>query len=650
MQNHKLNEKDHIIMNNHFDGLGAAFYPEQQPRHTWEPYVEKLAEAGLSFVRIAEFAWDKLEPEDGKYDFAWLDEVLAMLAEKNIRAIMCTPGATPPVWICEKYDFYPRLDKGSDFRFGIRRYVCPNSPDFLKKSWDITAKMGEHYANDPRIMAWQIDNEIGHPFCFCDRCKALFQQYMKDKFGTVENMNNTLDFHFWGQTVQRFDQLPMPTEFTHSSLWTYYHRFYSDSVIKCFGTQADILRKKGVTAPITTNSMTTWHGYEQDKFAKYLDYSTGDYYFGGNMFGGDIFGLAFANAYLRGFKQTVNPRYNEFRGGKVCDLTAPGEIRYHTMAAIAMGADHVDYFRWDTCPSGQERNQYGIIRTLEYPGRYFYEVKEIAAELAALHDRLDGSAPAPAQTAILYSYDTHCDTAEYHQDFPEYAQAALCGNQYPVFLSKHFKSLMKLGENPDILFPTGDFSRYKVIICPGLQIMTNLVADKLREFVKNGGTLLMLTNCGTFDEHGQTSVKGIPGQLADVMGIHCVDYGRFPKYTELTFASEKYPDCKVTNWMEELIPDPDTEILGKYKGTPGFDGVPAFTLHQYGTGKAYYLGICPEPEKELQDFYRTFYKENGIEFNGWTDGTSFRFKRFKPDGSYLEFQITPSERKLEIIP
>ena len=168
-------------MDLHFDGFGAAFYPDQHPRRTWKPYIEKMEEAGISFVRIAEFAWDKLEPQEGQYDFSWLDEVLAMLAEKNIRAIMCTPGATPPVWMCEKYDFYPKTTGKTDSQFGTRRYVCPNAPDFLRKSWAITREMGKHYANDPRIMAWQIDNEIGHPFCFCDRCKALFQKFMEKK-------------------------------------------------------------------------------------------------------------------------------------------------------------------------------------------------------------------------------------------------------------------------------------------------------------------------------------------------------------------------------------------------------------------------------------------------------------------------------------
>ncbi len=638
-------------MDLHFDGFGAAFYPDQHPRHTWRPYIERMAEAGIAFVRLAEFAWDKLEPQEGQYDFTWLDEVLSMLAEKNIRAIMCTPGATPPVWMCEKYDFYPVSTEGQDSRFGTRRYVCPNAPDFQQKSWAITREMGRHYAKDPRVMAWQIDNEIGHPFCFCDRCKALFQQFMKKKFGTVENMNDTLGFHFWGQTLQRFDQLPMPTQFTHSSLWQNYHHFYSESVIHCFGTQADILREEGVDVPISTNSMITWHGYDHVKMAKKFDYSTGDYYFysGLDIFGGDIYGIAFANAYLRGFKQGPNPRYNEFRGGKIKDLTIPGEVRYHSLAAIALGADHIDYFRWDICPSGQERNHSGIVRTLSYPGRNFTEVKELISEVAPWKEKLDGSALVPAQTALLYSYETQYDVAEYHQDFPDFAKYDLGGNQYPAVIAKQFKALMNIGENPDILFCDGDFSRYKVIICPSMSLVTEAMAQKIRDYVKNGGLFLVLPNTGIMDENGQTSFSGLPGPIADVTGTHSVDYGKTPRFADaLAFESGKYPSFKVTEWMEELITDADTEIVGYYTGIPGLDKLPAFTCHPYGAGKAWHLGSYPSNEKELEEFYRTFYAENKIAVNGWTDGKTFRFKRIKPDGTSLEFEITPSERRIEI--
>ena len=180
--------------------------------------------------------------------------------------------------------------------------------------------------------------------------------------------------------------------------------------------------------------------------------------------------------------------------------------------------------------------------------------------------------------------------------------------------------------------------------------LVELERDRVGDFVKNGGLLLVLPNTGIMDQNGQTCDSGLPGPIADVTGTHSVDYGQLPKFAEdLALESEKYPSFKVSQWMEELIPDADTEILGYYTGFTGIDKLPAFTCHRYGAGKAWHLGSYPPTAKELETFYRTFYEENGIAVNGWTDGKSFRFKRFKPDGSSIEFQITPSERKVEVI-
>ncbi|MDD3928029.1 MAG: beta-galactosidase, partial [bacterium] len=176
-----------------FHGLGAAFYPEHHPRESLREYVALLAEAEISFVRMAEFTWDIMEPREGEFDFGWLDEALQLLAERDIRVILCTPTAVPPRWACDSYpDICPVLQDGRTFGFGIRRYTCPTSPSYRRLSERIAGVLAERYGANPQILAWQLDNEPGHPFCFCQRCRQLFQTWCLQHFGTVERFNKEL--------------------------------------------------------------------------------------------------------------------------------------------------------------------------------------------------------------------------------------------------------------------------------------------------------------------------------------------------------------------------------------------------------------------------------------------------------------------------
>ena len=628
-------------MKQHFDGLGAAFYPDQQPRGTWVQYIDLMVEGGMSFARVAEFAWDKLEPCEGKYDFGWLDDALEMLDQKGIKAIMCTPGAAPPVWLCEKYNVYPTLHDGSRLTFGSRRYVCPNSVDFNSLVGKMVAAMAAHYADDSRVCGWQVDNEIGHPFCYCPHCLQLFREYSQERFGTIENFNDSLETHFWGQTLQRFDQLLFPTQFRHSAIRMLYHEFYSKSVVECFGRQAELLRQYGVKVPISTNYMVTWYGFDHEAMSKHLDYCSGDYYFGGAMFGDGFHGVAFATAYLRGMKANVNPRFNEFRGGKGGSMPMPGEIRYHTLAAIALGADHVSYFRWDTCPSGNERDEAGIIRRLNQPGRCFDEVADLSREIEKMRHDLDGTCPPQAQTALLYSYEAQYDIAE---TIPCKELSGAFGNGYPIFLSRHFQALVNIGECPDIVYPGGDFSKYKLIVAPALIVLSDKLAKKIREFIGNGGVFLMLPLSGVYDSNNKLFPNGAPGPLADVFGVSVVDYGVCPDSANIVFHSENYPSFRVKSWIDEIVPAEGAVVIGTYEGLRQTETA-AFTMRPHGKGKAFYLGTWADTKEGMEKFYRSFYEQIAMKApNDDLPSGVYRLKRVA-QGTEIEFLINSNMEK-----
>ncbi|MCM8770039.1 MAG: beta-galactosidase [Candidatus Omnitrophica bacterium] len=185
-------------------GLGGAFYPEHHPRETWQEYIRLAGELGLKAVRIGEFAWDKMEPEENYYDFSWLDEVFSLLSQENIQVVLCTPTAVPPIWACERYpEIFPVLEDSRTFGFGVRRYTCPTSPAYRRLCQNIVEAMAEHYGKNPVVYTWQIDNELGHPFCFCSRCLQAFQEWCQREYKTIEVFNEAMVLSFWGQTLKK---------------------------------------------------------------------------------------------------------------------------------------------------------------------------------------------------------------------------------------------------------------------------------------------------------------------------------------------------------------------------------------------------------------------------------------------------------------
>ncbi len=592
-----------------FQGLGASFYPEHHPRETWKEYIKLMAEAGISFVRMGEFAWDKLEPEEGKFDFAWLDYVFSLLSKYNIKVLLCTPTAVPPIWACQKYpEIHPVLKDGRTFGFGLRRYTCPTSPAYHDLCKNIVSELAGHYADSPQIIGWQIDNEFGFPFCFCPRCLQHFQAWCEKRFGTIENFNKAHETHFLGQTLQRFDQIPFPNTYPNPSLWMSYHKFFSEMTIECFRKQVDGLKSSGVKVPVTSNMMITWYGYDHEEMAKHFDIVSGDHYSGGNIFGTDFEREAFASAYLRGMKGGSNIWYTELQCGRTgrSFFPLPGQVRWWTLTQVGLGADLLCYFRWDTCPSGLERDSFGLLKPCRQPGRIFQEIKKTVAELKKVKPWLDGTQPVRAEVAVLYTYENHYEFAE-TEKLEEFSGPA--GNGYALHLARHFRALAKNNIPVDIIYPGGDFSKYKCIIAPALYVLPKKLGDKINAYIKQGGKFLLTSFSGVVDENAKAWDMPVPGPVRGAFAIRVLDYGKYlPEMGELKFAGSKdkitLPSFKINRWIDEIIPDSGTEIIATYAGKY-FHKTPVFTRNKFGKGEAYYLGTFLKAD-DYSLFYKSF--------------------------------------------
>lgn len=592
----------------HFDGFGASFYPEQQPEEAILPYIERMKEAGIKFVRMGEFAWDKMEPAEDQFDFSWLDKVMDMLAERGIRTILGTPTAVPPIWLAEKYpEILPVRADRHVFKAGHRRYTCLSSGKLQERSLKIVRAMGEHYKDDLRIHSWQIDNEAGHPFCYCERCRREFQKYAEARFGSIKEFNDKMQTHFWGQSYQNFQQILMPIDHGSPSMKQLFHQFFSDMAVKFYHRHIQELHDCGVTAPISTNMMLTYWGYDHREMQKKLDYVCGDHYFSNNIMGADFAGDAYLAAYLRGIKPETNIRYAEFQCSKDhawSYVPLPGKISGEALAHIAMGADHICFFRWDSCLSGAERDEYALLSNPEMPGRVFYELKDAAEKLEKWAPLLEGSVVPRSQVGFLYTYPTQYDLGE-NPPCPEIG--AKYENGYPALMCRSFRALLKNGITSDIVFPDQDFEPYKVLILSTCYCMSKELAEKISKYVQDGGKLVVLPLTGIADELSVLPLTPAPLGLTDVCGLKIVDRGRYNEVMgELFFQPDpekmQLRKLPVTRYVDELLPDEDTEILARFDGK-FHSGIPAMTRHRFGNGTAYYIGTWFESDEDMKDLY-----------------------------------------------
>ena len=360
--------------------FGVDYYPEHWPEERWEKDAGMMKEANINVVRLAEFAWAKIEPDEGVYDFSWLDRAIAVLALAGIKTVLGIPTAAAPKWLMDKHpDMYPVDMHGLVKGFGTRRHYCANHSMYREYTRKITAKMVEHYKDNPNIVAWQTDNEFGDN-CYCDNCRDTFRTWLKKKHGTVEILNNEWGTVFWSQTYRSFDEVPVPgysssdgfsqtasgsalsTPYNHNpGLLLDYRRFCSDSYVAYQDIQIGEIRKRS-RLPITHNYMGHYNELDYFKLGENLDFISWDNY-PNNMWGrSDYKTTAMAHDLMRGIKNS-NFWVMEQQSGpcgwhSMGDTPEPGQIRLWTYQAIAHGADAIVYFRWRACTFGIEQYWY----------------------------------------------------------------------------------------------------------------------------------------------------------------------------------------------------------------------------------------------------------------------------------------------------
>ena len=574
--------------------FGADYYPEHWPEERWDRDARLMAEAGFNVVRLAEFAWSKMEPREGQYDFQWLDRAISVLASHGIQVVLGTPSASPPPWLMAKSaELFLVREDGRRATFGNRREYCPNNPLYHDYTRRIVAQMAGHYADHPAVIGWQIDNELGGR-CYCPICASSFQAWLQRRYGSLDELNERWGTVFWSHAYTDWDQIPLPLTTGGSpnpGLALDFHRFASDSYVAYQQMQIDILRQKCPGHFITHNFM----GFRYDQInyfdlAQNLDFVAWDNYQRtewGMRAEVDPGHAALAQDTMRGLKHqnfwVMEQQAGQSGWGTVSVAPRPGELRLWAYQAIAHGADAILFFRWRTARFGTEEYWHGLLDHDGNTSRRYQEIKRMGAEMREVSERICG-ATVKSSVAMVLSYESRF-AFQIQQNNPQFS--------YPSHFYQIYRSLHQRQTLVDIVAPTDDLSPYRLVVAPALHVLPKVAADNLERFVRAGGLLVVTPRTGVKDEANSVVNRRLPGLLAELCGTEVEEYDSLPaevsnqlKFTLPELASA--PPASARVWCDVLRPTSAT-VVARYT-QDYYAGKPAITRNQVGRGQVMYVG------------------------------------------------------------
>lgn len=583
--------------------LGVDYYPEQWDASLLEQDLDTIVELGCNVIRIAEFSWHLMEKQEGQYDFSFFDRVIEKAKERNLKVIMGTPTATIPAWLAKKHpDILSEFEGGKKRAFGGRHVYCFNSPHMYAYSEKIIRELVEHYKDEESIVAWQIDNEIGHEgsdVCYCENCQKAFQTYLSKKFaGDMDALNETYGTTFWSQEYNTFDEIPTPSETitTHNpALRQDWERFRSQSIVDFMAFQAKLIKEIAPEAVVMHDFPGGGLGKHVDysKVAKTLDQAAYNNYpvWGGQKEPIAPHEIAFALDYIRGLKGENFWITEAIMGAQGHDVTGflprPNQAKMWSYQSMAHGADSLMYFRYRGATKGAEQFCYGIIDADNVKRRKFYEVQSFFHDIIKYREAME--APVKNEAAIVYDYDSLAS-------FRIQRQSILLDPA--AEMQKFYKAFYDQNVGVDVIPEDRDFSSYKVVILPQMIITKPEMEEKVEAFVKNGGTVIVTYRHAVKDADNNVPFgETLPVHYNALAGLtveeteSLQDYDAFP-----VVGSGVFEGVEGTGGIfRDMIKVQDAEVLFRYADAFYLEFA-AVTRKQTGRGTLYYVG-CGLEEK-----------------------------------------------------
>jgi beta-galactosidase len=587
-----------------------------------------MREAGLSLVRIGEFAWQKIESQEEQFTWDWLDRAIQTLASEGLQVVLGTPTAAPPAWLVRAYpQILPVNREGHRKSFGARRHYCPTSGIYRRHVTRLVSALAQRYGAHPALAGWQVDNELGGEDtarCFCERCTDAFRLWLSEKYGSLEALNQAWGTSFWSQTYSAWEEIELPDSklsAPNPGQALDYFRFASHQMGDFLNLQVDLLHRHAPGKPVTTNFMGNFSDLDYQRLSQPLDFVSWDSYPTGSAEmqaaelyfpqdsrpslaydAGDPYITDFCHATFRGLKQAPFWVMEQQAGNINWSLTntavRPETVRLWTWHNLASGAEAALYFRWRAVHFGQEQYHSGLLKHDAAPDSGYTCLLYMRGE-RSLMDAVSAE-PLAAQTAILLDYEDlwAIGMQPHHKDF-----------RYLRHLFVYYQALVRLGLQVDIVSPQADLRSYRLVIAPTAHIVSETLNDSLARYVRRGGTLLLGVRSGVKTEENQVTDLPLPGQLRYLTGATISAWHALADGAAYDLESE-IPGLQgpATVWAEAIHPpffarnqttSGETQIyrsLARYTEGP-FAGETALGEHAFGSGRVFSLGWYPNGQQ-----------------------------------------------------
>lgn len=620
--------------------LGVDYYPEFWPPEWMDEDLDGIAGLGANIIRIGEFAWHLMEPREGEFDFSFYDKVLEKAKARGLEVMFGTPTATFPAWLARKHpNVLGRDETGVERAFGGRRQYCFNSAEYRYYSARITRELVKHYRDEPAVVVWQVDNEFGHEgsdMCYCDNCRRAFQLFLQKKYKDIRTLNETYGTIFWGQTYNEFAEIPVPakTVTTHNpSLRLDWARFRSHSINDFAREMTEIVRAhKGEHQSVTTNVSGGFFGkwFDHDEHVRPFDFVSYDNYpvWGGLAEPVPPEATAMALDFNRGLKNRPFWIVEQLMGAQGHDiigyLPRPDQAKMWSMQAFAHGCSDLFYFSWRAKTKGAEQFCYGIVDHDNVRGRKYEEVRRVFREIRPYEALL--KTDIPAEIAVLYDYDNIWSWRIQRQ-----SEAF----DYENELLRLYRPFYRLNAHIDVIPASRDFSRYKVVVVPVMQVLDEELGARLDAFAAAGGTVLFSFRAGLKDRSNNVHFgMELPGYVAAMCGTKVAGSEALPagRTVPVIGCGEREGRRSEAAVWRDLLKPTTAETLYRYDDP--FYPDAAVTRNRYGNGTVYYIG-CGMADDVLEELAGIVVKEKeiwhiesdcGVEVYERTDGSNrYRF-------------------------
>lgn len=615
--------------------FGGDYNPDQWSEETWDDDVRLMKKAGVNTVALAIFSWDRIQPQENRWDFGWLDRIIDKLGKAGIATDLASATATAPLWLYEKHPEVLPCDKfGHPVNAGSRQSWSPTSPVFKEYALTLCRKLAERYGANPYVTAWHMGNEYGwnNRNDYSDNALNAFRLWCERKYGTIGALNQAWGTTFWGQEMNSFDEVLIPRFMGADSMVNPgqkldFERFGNDMLLDFYKAERDAIAEICPDKPFTTNFMVSTDQCCMDyaDWANEVNFVSNDHYFheGGEM---HLDELACSDALMDSFAlgkpwYVMEHSTSAVQWKPLNMRKRKGETVRDSLAHVAMGADAINFFQWRASAFGAESFHSAMVPHAGEDTKLFRQVCELGETLQTLADAgVQGSELERSDTAILFSAESEWATRS------ETLPSMKLNHWHDV--RDWYRAFLDAGTRADIMPLKYDWSDYKTVVLPTVLMLSAVDTRRLADFVAAGGRVVVGYATGLIDENFHTWLGGYPGAgnglLRDMLGIRGEEFNILgsgvegePEAIRLGAGGEvALEDAAALNgattrlWQNDVTVTGDrTQVLAMYAGEEAdeweLDGMAAVTRNPYGAGEAYFVG-CDLDVADLTKLIRTY--------------------------------------------